>query len=213
MRTHVNPRTPTHSFWRCSERALFAAGLILLGYVFLIALQARLYEFRAQQYLNSAALSRLEKPQPTLRESASTEPLLLEGDILGRMEIPRLKVSATILQGTKAPTLRLGVGHVNGTVLPGAPGNSAIAGHRDTFFRALKDIHPNDEIVISTAVGPSFYQVDWAKVVHPDDLTVLNPSDGSALTLVTCYPFHYFGPAPDRFIVRAHLRKLPPSQP
>lgn len=213
IRTDAKSRIPTHSFWRWSERALFAAGLILLGYVALIAFQARLYEFRAQQYLDSVALSGLKQPQAPLRERASIESLLLDGAILGRMEIPRLKVSAAVLQGTKARTLRLGVGHINGTALPGEPGNSAIAGHRDTFFRALKNIHPNDEIDISTAAGLSQYQVDWAKVVRPNDLTVLDPSNGSALTLVTCYPFNYFGAAPDRFVVRAHLREFPPPQP
>ena len=213
MCAETDTRKRIHSFWRWTERALFAAGVILLGYVVLIALQARLYEVRARQYLASAALGRQEKPQATPRDKASIESHLLDGDILGRMEIPRLKVSTAVLQGTKARTLRLGVGHIEGTALPGEPGNSAIAGHRDTFFRALKDIRHDDEIDVSTARGLSHYQVDWTKVVRPDDLTVLEPSNGTALTLVTCYPFHYLGTAPDRFIVRAHLRKLPPSQP
>jgi len=208
----ANARGNPHCFWRWGARALFAAGVILLGYVAWVALQARLYEIRAQEYLDSAALSRMEKPHASPGLAASIESRPLEGDILGRIEIARLNVSAAILQGTKARTLRLGVGHIDGTALPGESGNSAIAGHRDTFFRALKDIRLGDEIEIQTATGLSHYQVDWAKVVRPDDLTVLDPSNGPALTLVTCYPFRYLGAAPERFVIRAHIRGLPPSQ-
>ena len=100
--------------------------------------------------------------------------------------------------------LRLGAGHIGGTPLPGEAGNSAIAGHRDTFFRGLKDIRTSDEIQFQTATGQSRYQVDWAKVVEPNDTSVLAPSTQSELTLVTCYPFYYVGPAPNRFVVRAH---------
>jgi sortase A len=100
--------------------------------------------------------------------------------------------------------LRLGAGHIRGTALPGAPGNSAIAAHRDTFFRALKDVRPNDEIQLQTLTGLFHYEVDWVKVVSPDDISVLTPSTGSTLTLVTCYPFYFVGSAPERFVVRAH---------
>lgn len=102
--------------------------------------------------------------------------------------------------------LRLGAGHIEGTPLPGEPGNSGIAGHRDTFFRELKDIRRNDEIQIQTATGLLRYEVDWVKVVEPNDTTVLEPSTAeSTLTLVTCYPFYFVGPAPNRFVV--HARK------
>ena len=101
--------------------------------------------------------------------------------------------------------LRLGAGHIEGTALPGQPGNIGIAGHRDTFFRELKDIQLNDEIQIQTATGLFRYQVDWMKVVEPSDTTVLEPSDNqTTVTLVTCYPFYFVGSAPKRFVVRAH---------
>jgi sortase A len=108
-----------------------------------------------------------------------------------------------ILEGTKPQTLRLGVGHIGGTAHPGEPGNIGIAGHRDTFFRDLKDIRASDEIQIQTATGLSRYEVDWVRIVAPGDTRVLAPSAGSAITLVTCYPFHYIGAAPERFIVHA----------
>jgi sortase A len=109
-----------------------------------------------------------------------------------------------VLQGTNSRMLRLGPGHIEGTPLPGEGGNSGIAGHRDTFFRGLKDIRKNDEIQFQAATGLFRYQVEWVKVVAPDDLSVLSPSSESALTLVTCYPFYFVGPAPKRFVVRAH---------
>ena len=100
--------------------------------------------------------------------------------------------------------LRLGAGHIEGTPLPGEAGNSGIAGHRDTFFRELKDIRRNDEIQFQTATGLYHYKVDWMAVVAPDDTSVLAPSTESVLTLVTCFPFEFLGSAPKRFVVRAH---------
>jgi sortase A len=121
-----------------------------------------------------------------------------EGDVLGRIEIPRLGVKVAILEGTTSQTLRLGVGHIEGTALPGENGNIGIAGHRDTYFRALKDIRTNDEIQIQTATGLSRFAVDSVEIVDPGDIGVLAPSAGPALTLVTCYPFHFIGAAPKR---------------
>jgi sortase A len=127
-----------------------------------------------------------------------------QGDVLGRIEIPRLGVAIAILEGTTAQTLRLGVGHIKGTALPGEPGNSGIAGHRDTFFRPLEDIRTSDEIQIQTATGISRYQVDWVRVVAPDDTEVLGAAAKNSITLITCYPFQLIGAAPERFVVHAH---------
>lgn len=98
----------------------------------------------------------------------------------------------------------------NPGVLKRETGNSGIAGHRDTFFRELKDIQLSDEIQMQTATGLFRYQVDWMKVVEPSDTSVLEPSDNeSTVTLVTCYPFYFVGSAPKRFVVRAHSINLP----
>ena len=110
-----------------------------------------------------------------------------------------------IMEGTDARTLRRAVGHVTGTSLPGEPGNVAIAGHRDTFFRALRNVRKDDEITLETANGTYRYQADLIEVVEPQDTEVLHSSGDALLTLVTCYPFSYVGPAPKRFVVRAHL--------
>jgi len=183
---------------RWIQRLLFITGILLLGYVGFTLLETRLYQVSAKRSLENEIRAEKEHPQ------AQSKPPVRKGDVLGRMDIPRLGMSVAVLQGTSSRVLRLGIGHIAGTPLPGEDGNIGIAGHRDTFFRGLKDIRKNDEIQLQTASGLSRYAVDWAKVVANDDQSVLAPSNESALTLVTCYPFYFVGPAPKRFVVRAH---------
>ena len=94
---------------------------------------------------------------------------------------------------------------IEGTAIPGAEGNAGIAGHRDGFFRGLKDIGPGDVIELDTLKGNESYRVERVWIVDPEDVSVLDPTSTRALTLVTCYPFYYVGSAPQRFIVRAVL--------
>jgi sortase A len=180
------------------QRLLFITGILLLGYVGFTLLETRLYQVSAKRSLENEIRAEKERPQ------AQSKPPVRKGDVLGRMDIPRLGMSVAVLQGTSSRVLRLGIGHIAGTPLPGEDGNIGIAGHRDTFFRGLKDIRKNDEIQLQTTSGLSRYAVDWARVVANDDQSVLAPSSESALTLVTCYPFYFVGPAPKRFVVRAH---------
>jgi sortase A len=185
---------------RWARDILFLLGVVALTYVGYTLLEARLYQ--------SSANDTLDAHIKTAENASSTQPkpAIRAGDAIGRLDIPRLGLSVAILQGTSPHILRLGAGHIEGTPLPGEPGNIGIAGHRDTFFRGLKNIRKNDEIQLQTATGIQRYEVDWTKVVGPDDISVLR-SDGSdsTLTLVTCYPFYLIGPAPKRFIV--HARK------
>jgi sortase A len=133
-----------------------------------------------------------------------------EGELLGRVRIPRTGVSAILLEGISHRTLRHGVGHIPGTSLPSeTTGNVGIAGHRDSFFRGLKDIDKDDVIEVTTLDGTWRYKVEWTRVVRPTDTKVLTGTEGPSLTLVTCYPFYYVGSAPKRFIVRAHLIDAP----
>jgi sortase A len=124
---------------------------------------------------------------------------------LGRINIPRLGVSSVILEGVDRDKLALSVGHVPGTALPGSDGNVALAAHRDTFFRGLEHIRAGDDIRLTSIGSDRVYQVDSTRVVAPTDVYVLKETGSPMLTLVTCYPFHYVGPAPKRFIVQAHL--------
>ena len=129
--------------------------------------------------------------------------LVTAGELVGRMEIPRLKLSVAVAEGTDVATLRRAAGHILGTGLPGQEGNIGIAGHRDTLFRPLRYARRGDIIMLVTSQGEYRYRVVSTTIVSPTDVAVLKPDEHEILTLVTCYPFYFIGPAPDRFIVRA----------
>jgi sortase A len=126
-----------------------------------------------------------------------------EGDLVGRLEVPRLGISSVVLEGVSDATLRLASGHIPGTPLPGDGGNAGIAAHRDGAFRALAGVAAGDRVVMTTARGARAYRVAFTAIAQPDDTRLLGPAGRDALTLVTCYPFQYVGSAPQRFIVRA----------
>lgn len=128
---------------------------------------------------------------------------LAEGSVVGQVEIPEIDISAVVLEGVSGGTLRAAAGHVPETALPGEHGNAAIAAHRDTLFRNLQAIRPGSLIIVTRPSGTFRYTVSWTGVVSPRDTSVLEPTSSETLTLVTCYPFRYVGPAPQRFIVRA----------
>jgi len=123
--------------------------------------------------------------------------------LLGRLEAPSVKLSTVVLEGSDDGTLSRGSGHIEDTPLPGQPGNVGIAGHRDTTFRALRHIHIGDPLNYKTADRLYRYRITKTMIVGPDDVYVLDPTPGPALTLVTCYPFEFIGHAPNRFIIRA----------
>jgi sortase A len=124
---------------------------------------------------------------------------------LAVLEIPRLGLTVPVLEGTDELTLNRGVGHIEGTALPGECGNVGIAGHRDGFFRVLKDVTSGDTIRLVTLGETLGYTVEDIRVVEPEEVQVLAPTSTPVLTLVTCYPFYYVGNAPQRYVVRAGL--------
>jgi sortase A len=123
--------------------------------------------------------------------------------LIGRLIIPRLHLSAMVREGVGEDTLRIALGHIPGTALPGQTGNIGVAGHRDTLFRRLQGIQSNDLIRLETVNGSYLYRVRKVAVVSPQKVSVLNAGLYPELTLVTCFPFYYVGSAPDRFIVTA----------
>jgi sortase A len=137
------------------------------------------------------------------KNSSAHDLTLPAGGPLGRIEISSIGLTAMIQEGTGRQTLQRGVGHITGTALLGGSGNVGLAGHRDTFFRKLRNIHEGDEITLTTLSAASVYRVDLISIVEPQDSAVLRDSGENLLTLVTCYPFSYVGPSPKRFIVRA----------
>ncbi|MGP0074250.1 MAG: class D sortase [Bryobacteraceae bacterium] len=188
---------------RVTQCILFASAAVLLGYWGVVAADTGIFQHR-----ESGNLDRLLKfpaaPGPAAVRSAG---------LIGRLEIPRLGLSAMLMEGDDPKTLRRAVGHIPGTPLPGRPGNFALSGHRDTFFRPLRNIRENDIIVVTTLTGEFRYRVVSTRVVSPDAVAVLNASQSEILTLVTCYPFYFVGPAPDRFIVRAERLAATQSGP
>ena len=179
------------------ERLLLVIGVAALGYFLYVNIETRLYQAFENRELDAI----LAAGPPSM--PLSRRPMPAPGSAIGRIEIPRLGVSSVIRVGVDARTLQLAVGHIPGTALPGDPGNIGLAGHRDTFFRKLRDIRTFDEIRIVTPDGTFTYEVDRTRIVKPQDTWVLKDIAIPAVTLVTCYPFTYVGSAPERFIVRA----------
>jgi len=130
---------------------------------------------------------------------------------LAVLRIPRIRLEVAVLEGTDEFTLNRAVGHIADTALPGTDGNSGIAGHRDGYFRGLKDIGPGDAIELETMSGRGIYSVERTWIVDPENVSVLDPTSMPSVTLVTCFPFYYVGSAPQRFIVRAIRREPQPT--
>ncbi|HKC58207.1 MAG TPA: class D sortase [Vicinamibacterales bacterium] len=196
------PRRRTSRVRRWLERLLVLIGVVCLGYFLYAYVETQLYQSFEDQQLD--AILRTEIPAGSAA-AAPRRRAPAPGSTIGRIEIPRLRVSAIIRAGSDARTLRLAVGYIAGTALPGEKGNVGLAGHRDTFFRKLRDINPDDEIRVTTKDGVFHYYVQRTNIVQPKDVWVLNATSYPALTLVTCYPFWYVGSAPQRFVVRATL--------
>lgn len=142
--------------------------------------------------------------EKTQREQPAPQPAVSEGSLIGRIKVPRINLSAVVLEGIGTQTLRLAVGHLPGTPLPGGKGTTDLAAHRDTFFRGLRKIQKGDMVTLSTVSGAQYqYRVGSITVVSPNNTEILNASTGPGLNLITCYPFNYIGPAPKRFVVHA----------
>ena len=189
------------------ERLLLLVALASLGYVVGTVAGARLYQDYESQQLDEVL--RGAPSGPGGATGSVSAPSRAVRRVLGRLEIPTLGVSTIVREGEDARTLQLAIGHIAGTALPGAPGNMGLAGHRDTFFRRLREINPGDIIRMVAVEGTFNYVVDSTQIVDPDDVWVLDPTPEPSLTLVTCYPFTYIGAAPERFIVRARMVASP----
>jgi sortase A len=222
---HAGPPSSRRG-WRLVERLLLTVAVVCLAYYGYVSAESALYQAYETRELDAILASgpAVAVPQQDAQPSASgtTEELATRtapgrvvpaalgtpkaGSALGRLEIPRLEVSAIVRSGTDSRTLRLAIGHINGTAAPGESGNVGLAAHRDTFFRRLGEIQPDDEVRLVTARGTYAYRVEGTQIVNPRETWVLNQTDTPTLTLITCYPFRYVGSAPQRFVVRARLR-------
>ena len=196
------------------ERALWTAGCCALGYYIFTNVDASLTQRQLAESFEKSKHDVALTAQTTLDYSTADvhqAPGRPGSRLIGRLEIPKLDVSSVILEGVGPQTLRVALGHVPGTSLPGQPGNVAIAGHRDTFFRSLRKIAICDEVSVETTARTYYYQVRSFEVVDPRNVNALRFHNKNELTLITCYPFSYIGPAPKRFVVHAEP-VLPPGK-
>jgi sortase A len=207
-----------------TESLMFLTGIVLLGVFLLVRLHSLLFsrialwEFDTNQASqargNSAGVDRFLIGNPVdfslwgkarLRAYQASLALKIDPPI-AVLNIPRLRLIAPVFNGTDDVTLNRGLGRIEGTNVPGGDGNLGIAGHRDGFFRGLKDIEPGDIIEIEIPGEKDAYSVDATKIVEPNDVNVLGRSQTAMVTLITCYPFYFVGDAPLRFVVKASLR-------
>ncbi len=170
------------------QKLLIVIGITCLGLWGFFTVQARIEQ--------SILEDELHLPRPSHTSPVFAKQQLQEGDLFGRLEVPRLNMSVMVMEGIGSRTLRLGAGHVPGTAL-------AFAAHRDSFFRPLKDVKVDDTIRMTTPDGVTEFRVTSTKIVPPTDTSVLDEASDKRLVLVTCYPFYYIGPAPKRFVVEA----------
>jgi sortase A len=183
------------------ECGLFIVGVTCLLWVGATSLSAFLYQVEHGVWLE--ALDHSLDRRESVRAPHGVEAAVEAHAPIGRLEIPRIGLSVVVAEGDDENTLNVAVGHLPDTSLPWQEGNTAVAGHRDTFFRSLRRIQAGDEIRFVTRHGTFRYRVTRHTVVDPEALWVLDASPSTALTLITCYPFDYVGPAPRRFIVHA----------
>ena len=192
---------------------LWCGYVVAEGYVVQQSAHRQLHSMRAARTttapiraeLPAAPDGEMAPPPAEARSSLSmiVRPMEPTAAAVGELAIPRLEFSAVVFEGTTAGTLRVGLGHLEDTPLPGRPGNVAVVGHRDSFFRPLRNLEEGDDIWFDTVDQRVRYRVSWLRVVDPHELSVLDPTPEPALTLVTCFPFEFLGPAPYRFVVRA----------
>jgi sortase A len=189
------------------QYVLLLAGFSALGYCAITAVEASRYQDWARGQMRKASLVQAE-PSTTQDSAGMSQSMPLRlgnGGMapVGTLDIPQVHISAMVAEGTRPRVLQPAVGHIPGTALPGQTGNVVLAAHRDTFFRRLGELKPGDLIRITVPGRQYLYSVRFTDVVSPNETWVLQPSTGQLLTLVTCYPFYYVGPAPKRFVVRA----------
>ena len=205
-------------FLQVVERVCLLAGVLGLGLVGIVSVDAAFGNYRAVAAFQQVAAEStggptresdwdLEDPDQTLwSERAKSKYLRAQAEAglpLALLKIPRLNLEVPVFEGTDRLTLNRGAGVVEGTALPAEPGNVVLSAHRDSYFRALKDIAVGDAIELQTLQGTRHFEVAQTFITDPLDVSVLDPLETSALTLITCYPFYYVGFAPDRYIVRA----------
>ena len=182
---------------------LVVAGVILLTYVG--------YSYFSMYHEQQRLAREWEEQQRQVQTSEASTVHVTQDDGLTRVSIPKIGLDAIIVEGTSHKQLKLGPGHIQNTPVPGEAGNSVISAHRDTFFRHIYELNKGDDIIVKRLGRTFTYEVISKRIVEPDDTSVLAPSKDAKLTLITCYPIYYIGPAPKRLVVTSRLVEPVPA--
>lgn len=197
-------RSPRGKWHGRLDRALIAFGIACV--IFYTAVTVNTWRYQRTAKSKVEQMISVERAPAVKAELPDVSKPLETGEIFGRVDIPRLELSAAIAEGDDEKTLGRAVGHLPDTPLPWhRRGNVALAAHRDGLFRPLEKIRLNDDVRIVTSRGEYHYRVTKTHVVDPDDVWVIAPTETPTITLITCYPFSFVGNAPRRFIVHAEL--------
>lgn len=196
-------RLPPRRSYRLVERCFFAVAIACGIYLLGVFGETRAAKREALRIDKVAAATR--PVSPPLQDVVTQGQRAGDGKVMGRLEIPGLKLKVPILSNYDPDSLKRGVGHIPGTAVPGGLGTVGLAGHRDMFLRPLRDIRKGMDVRLVGESGTYHYAVDSTEIVKPSEVRVLDIGERPELTLITCYPFYYVGSAPMRFIVHAHL--------
>jgi sortase A len=195
-------------FTRSTAEWAFRALPLIAGITLLLYVASQYGMMFAEQHRLQQEWERQKSPSSAAADStgASTQPGT-ETDGLTRLEIPKINLDAIVVEGTSRHQLAIAPGHMTETSLPGENGNAVITAHRDTFFRHLYDLEKGDSILVHRNGKTFTFEVTGKQVVEPDDFSVIRPSKQTRLTLITCYPTYYIGPAPERLVIFSRLQE------
>lgn len=188
-------------------RSLLPHALITLGFVVLLYVGTEYaLMFREQHVLANQWAAQNSTASPALQPTSASV-----ADNLVRLTIPKINVDAIVVEGTSAKDLMRGPGHIRSSAYPGEQGNVVISAHRDTFFRHIVELSKGDQIQLQRRGITYTYEVTGKKITDPNDVSVIQQTQDARLTLITCYPTYYIGPAPERLVVFSKLVSPPPS--
>jgi sortase A len=186
------------------SRGLIAFGIACLIFYGFVTL--KIWKYQREAKMDLEEMVNVERSPEAIETLPHVAKPLVPGELIGRVDIPRLKLSAAVAEGDDDKTLGKAVGHLPDTPLPwDRSGNVGLAAHRDGLFRRLEKIRFDDDVRVTTPRGEYHYRVRKTHIVDPGDVWVLAPTDTPTITLITCYPFSFVGNAPQRFIVQAEL--------
>jgi sortase A len=184
------------------EDFLWVVALASIGFCSVAYGSAAIHQARQKAVLE-ALRANAAAPGQLVSASQTSNSKVANNVLLGLIEIPRLDTASIVEEGVETSTLWKAVGHIPGTALPGERGNAVLAAHRDTYFSGLGDLKVGDLVSFKSPTATYSYRVESTRIVEPDDGSVLSGSKEPILTLVTCYPFHHIGTAPQRYVVTA----------